>query len=277
MKAGFYAIYCNKNKIKSSLKLSALIRLHIKNGKTFSKLGDNYLYLHIIDDNTFLFTKTNDKCLVQKINKSRASVEDIQNSLAEDESLGFPSFLFVQDNIIGFARTIYGPTTTDLRDFLTYGLGLDEAEKLTIEPLMRGTTTDDVMKMHFIGKTTVKVEAKTSFAGKILRALGSDDIEEELLDSIEIVIKPKHGRDIKKLAKKIVSNPDVQYSDIGVKAKDEAGSILTDHYLSQKGHLSAPITKTINAEIAEEMHYSYVRMKSSISSSIDRQVGIIKD
>ncbi|EEI22897.1 hypothetical protein, partial [Lactobacillus fermentum] len=59
-----------------------------------------------------------------------------------------------------------------------------------------------------------------------------------LFDSLDIVIKPKFKRDIKKVAKDIIFNPSPQFSDISLRAKDEAGDILTEHYLSEKGHLS---------------------------------------
>jgi len=275
MKTGFYAVYRSKDKgkHKTSLGLLKFIK-SLSGGKTSLSLGNNYLYIHSIGDKTFLFTKTNDKSLVQKINKSNASVEDIKSSLAEDESLGFPSFIFIEGDIIGFARTIYGPTTSDLADFLTgNGMHIDGNEKLQVEPLMRGTTKDDVMKMHFIGRTTVKVEASSGVFGDILKTLGAKEVEGELFDSIEIVIKPKFKRDIKGLAKELVSNPNPQFSDISLRAKDEAGDILTDHYLSEKGHLSASLDKATNAEIAEEITYCFIRMKPAILQSFERQIG----
>ncbi|EGX26664.1 hypothetical protein BSEG_04690, partial [Phocaeicola dorei 5_1_36/D4] len=82
--------------------------------------------------------------------------------------------------------------------------------------------------MHFIGRTTVKVEAKLPVFGDILKVLGATDIEGELFDSLDIVIKPKFKRDIKKVAKDIIFNPSPQFSDISLRAKDEAGDILTE-------------------------------------------------
>ncbi|WP_202303730.1 protein rexA [Dryocola clanedunensis] len=275
MKTGFYAVYQGKGKSKLSLGLHDFIHPLLKEGNNL-KIGDNYLYIHKIDDKTILFTKTNDKSLVQKINKTKSSVEDVKNSLADDESLGFPSFIFMDGDVIGFARTIYGPTTSDLVDFLIgKGMLVDAGTKIKIEPLMRGTSKGDVMKMNFIGRTTVKVEAKSTTFGDILKTLGAKDIEGELFDSIEIVIKPKFKRNIKKLTQDIVSNPNPQFSDISMRAKDEAGDILADHYLSEKGHLSASIERVKNAEIAEEMSYCFLRMKASILSSLERQVGKI--
>lgn len=71
---------------------------------------------------------------------------------------------------------------------------------------MRGIIKDDVMHMHFIGWIMVKVEAKLSVFGDILKVLGAIDIEGELFDLLDIVIKLKFKRDIKKVAKDIIFN-----------------------------------------------------------------------
>lgn len=86
MKNGFYATYRSKNKGKDkrSINLSVFLNSLLADNHHL-QVGSNYLYIHKIDGKTFLFTKTNDKSLVQKINRSKASVEDIKNSLADDE------------------------------------------------------------------------------------------------------------------------------------------------------------------------------------------------
>lgn len=85
----------NKGKDKRSINLSVFLNSLLADNHHL-QVGSNYLYIHKIDGKTFLFTKTNDKSLVQKINRSKASVEDIKNSLADDESLGFPSFCLLK-------------------------------------------------------------------------------------------------------------------------------------------------------------------------------------
>lgn len=274
MKTGFYAAFLSKDKRKHSMGLHSFLT-EVSERNNSLQIDGSYLYIHRIDDKTFLFTKTNDSNLIQKINKSTSTIEEIKNSLADDESLGFPSFVFIDNDVVGFSRTMYGPTTSDLSDIIKFnGLGSDN-EKVIIEPLMQDTSTDDVMHMDFIGRTTIRVEANTNFVRSILNSLGSKDIEEELLDCLEIVIKPKRRRDIKDITKAIVSNPNPKYSDVSFRGKNEAGDVLTDHYLSEKGHLHATINKSTNADIAEEIQYCFIRMKPRILDCLNRQVGEI--
>ncbi|EKN3828365.1 TPA: protein rexA [Yersinia enterocolitica] len=279
MKMGFYAAYAEAKKGKSKHEVNLLNFINNKitsNGGHSLDCGSHFLYMHRIDDKNLLFTKTNDRNLIQKINKSKASVEDIKGSLAADESLGFPSFVFIDGDVVGFARTMYGPTTSDLTNFvIAKKIPTPINSTVHIEALMRGTTEADVMAMQFIGRTTVKVEAGTGVFDGVLKLLGAKEIESELFDSIEVIIKPKFRRDIKTLTKDIVSNQDKSYSDVSMRAKEEAGDILAEHYLSEKGHLSVNLEKSTNAEIAEEISYCFTRMRVTIMDSFNRQIGDI--
>lgn len=274
MKTGFYAAFLSKDKKKHSMGLHAILTDISKKNNSL-QIGGSYIFIHLIDDKTFLFTKTNDSNLIQKINKSTSSIEEIKNSLADDESLGFPSFVFVDNDIVGFSRTMYGPTTSDLSDLIKNNGTGSNGEKIVIEPLMQDTSKSDVMTMDFIGRTTVKVEANTNLFRDALNLLGTQDIDEELLDCLEIVIKPKRKRNIKDLTKAIVSNPSPKYADVSFRGKNEAGDVLTEHYLSEKGHLHATINKSTNADIAEEIKYCFIRMKPRILDCLSRQVGAI--
>jgi len=71
---------------------------------------------------------------------------------------------------------------------------------------MRGIIKDDVMYMYFIGWIMVKVEVKLFVFGDILKVLGVIDIEGEFFDLLDIVIKLKFKRDIKKVVKDIIFN-----------------------------------------------------------------------
>lgn len=117
----------------------------------------------------FSLPKQNDKSLVQKINRSKASVEDIKNSLADDENHWDSHLLFVEGDTIGFARTVFGPTTSDLMIFNRERNVIAKWRARSDRATDEGTTKDDVMHMHFIGRTTVKVEAKLPVFGDILK------------------------------------------------------------------------------------------------------------
>ncbi|NHB94473.1 protein rexA [Photorhabdus cinerea] len=277
MKINFYAIYSQNQRTKDKYKLDLLDLLNKKIIEPKSHALDcetHHLYLHRIDDKTFLFTKTSDSELIKKINRSNSSVKDIRDSLTEDESLGFPSFIFIDGNVMGFASSMYGPRTRELAEFVkNKNLIQHKHHYMVAEPLMRDMSKDDALKMDFIGRTTLRVETGNRICSEILKGLGCKKIEEELLDGLEIIIKPKRNKDIKGITKDIITNKNNSFSDVHIKAREEAADILTEYYLSGKGHLGANLYKASNADVAEEIQYCFIRMKTSIIKSFDQTLG----
>lgn len=127
--------------------------------------------------------------------------------------------------------------------------------------------------MQFIGRTTVRVENGSKLLSPLLRVLGAQAVDEELLEGLEITVKPKRLRNIKSVAKGIISNVDEQHESIHLKGKEQAADILTEYYLSDKGHIGANIYKSSNEDIASEMSTCYLRMKLIIMESYNRTFG----
>lgn len=276
MKLNFYAVYLqdSKSQLKVSLDLLSAFRTQVIDAKNHAQQVDDYfVFAHHISGETFLLTKTFDSELVKKINRKTLSVDELRNALSSDESLGFPSFLQVRNNVIGFANTLYGPRTRDLASYINGKCYIPSGYKLVIEPLMRDITKDDALDMQFIGRTTVRVETNSKLFSPLLRALGAETIDEELLEGLEITVKPKRLRNIKSLATGIIKNVDEQHESILLKGKEEAADLLTDFYLSSKGHIGANLYKSSNDEIASEMSTCYIKMKPIIAESYNKMFG----
>lgn len=276
MKLNFYAVYLqdSKSQSKVSLDLFSAFRTQVIDAKNHAQQVDDYfVFAHHISDATFLLTKTFDSELVKKINRKTLSVDELRNALSSDESLGFPSFLQVRNNVIGFANTLYGPRTRDLASYINGKCYIPSGYKLVIEPLMRDITKDDALDMQFIGRTTVRVETDSKLFSPLLRALGAETIDEELLEGLEITVKPKRLKNIKSLATEIIKNVDEQHESILLKGKEEAADLLTDFYLSSKGQIGANLYKSSNDEIASEMSNCYIKMKPIIAESYNKMFG----
>lgn len=270
MKVNFYAIYAEdvQNKKKHPVDLLDLFQKKIIEKKSHAQIIDDYyVFAHHIHGECFLITKTNDSQLVQRINKKTLSIDEIKNVLDNDESLCYPSFLLIRDNVIGFANTLYGPRIKDLTTYIACKQQLPHGHKLFIEPLMRDVSKNEALDMEFIGRTTLRIETGSSMLSPVLRSLGVETIDEELLSGIEITIKPKRMRNIREMSKEVIRNAEGNHSDIHIKGREMAADILTDFYLSEKGHLSANLYKSSSEEIAEEMESCFIRMKPYILKS----------
>ncbi|ENJ7897434.1 TPA: protein rexA [Escherichia coli] len=276
MKLNFYAVYIqNTSSLKKQpIDLLSFLTEQVINAKNHAQqIEDYYVFAHHIINDSFILTKTFDSELVKKINRKTLSVDEIRNALSSDESLGFPSFLLIRKNIIGYANTLFGPKTRDLAAYLKGKGAIPDGYSLFIEPLMRDITKDDALSMQFIGRTTVRVENGSKLLSPLLRVLGAQAVDEELLEGLEITVKPKRLRNIKSVAKGIISNVDEQHESIHLKGKEQAADILTEYYLSDKGHIGANIYKSSNEDIASEMSTCYLRMKLIIMESYKRTFG----
>lgn len=270
MKVNFYAVYAEdaQTKKKHPVDLLDIFQNKIIQKKNHAQvIEDYYVFAHHIHGECFLITKTNDSQLVQRINKKTLSIDEIKNVLDNDESLCYPSFLLIREGVIGFANTLYGPRTKDLTTYIACKGQLPSGRKLVIEPLMRDVSKTDALDMEFIGRTTLRIETGSNMLSSVLRAVGVETIDEELLSGIEITIKPKRMRNIRDMSKEVIRNAEGSHSDIHLKGREMAADILTDFYLSEKGHLSANIYKSSSEEIAEEMEACFIRMKPYISKS----------
>lgn len=190
--------------------------------------------------------------------------------MADDELLGFPSFLFINDGIIGFASSFLGPKIRELPEFMKGKKLLSESEELIVEPLMRGVTKADALNMSFIGRTTLRIESGKSLTKTILRNIGVASVSDELLDGIEIILKPKRAKDIKGMTKEIISSSYGEVDGISIKAKETAADLLTEYYLDGKGHVGCNLPKKAsNAEIANEIYTAFAKMKPTILESYE--------
>ncbi|PHM23749.1 hypothetical protein Xbud_03520 [Xenorhabdus budapestensis] len=174
---------------------------------------------------------------------------------------------------MGFASSMYGPKIRELKHYIMQKELSDTS--LQIEPLMQNVTTENALTMQFIGRTTLRVESDgrgVAIINNILRTMGCRDIPEELLNGLEVIIKPKKNRDIKQITTQIIERQGDAFSDIHIKAREEMADILTEFYLSGKGQISANLHKVSNAEIAEEIHNCFVRMRSAIMRSFNQAI-----
>lgn len=268
MKMSFYAIYYSNGKTNSPCNLFDSLSSQVVGKKGSALEVEDYFVIaqHIVDK-SFLITKTYDSAFVKRVNKRTFSIDEMKNALGSDETLAFSSFLLIKDNIIGYASSQHGPRARDLQIYLANKLNVPIGYKLCIEPLMRDVSKDDALEMQFIGRTTLKVESGSKLLSPLLRATGIETIDEELLEGVEIILKPKRSRNIRDMAKELIKNADDSHSDILIKGKEQAADLLTEYYLSSKGHLAANLYKSTNEDIAEEMETCFIRMKPVIIKS----------
>lgn len=212
--------------------------VEFKNSFTY---GDEHLYLFPASRDIYLFVMTRSKEVIKKINTNTLSVNEIYDLLEQGEQLGFTSYVYFQQNFIGFASTMFAPKITaftNLIDTIFEKLGIENYKFIT-EVFIHQATKEEILRLPFIGRTTIKIDKENNFATDILNTMGVTIEDTSELNSFEIVITPKSRKNIKPIVKKFITNIESQgLEKFIVKAKDELQDNLIDLYLVGKGAIS---------------------------------------
>lgn len=212
--------------------------------KNSFQYNDEQIYLFPAAQNIYLFVMTRSNEVIKKINTNNLNVNEIYELLDKGEQLGFASYVYFQSNFLGFASTFLAPkipALVHLIDEIFRKIGLGRY-KFIAQALLHQASRDEVLKLPFLGRTTIEIEKENSMAQDILNLVGgnADDVGE--VESFEIVIKPKTRKNIQPIVKKFVDSiPDYGLEKLIIKAKDELQDNLTDLYIIGKGAISEKI------------------------------------
>ena len=205
------------------------------------KHNDESVYLNHLANNVCILAMTRNSENFKKIDTSSMSVSEFKLLLGQDEKVGFASYVVIKPRFFGFTSTSLSPKFDTFCDLVNRLLSItgNGSWEFCIHPLIHQATKDEAIQMKHIGKTTIEVKSSNTLAKHILNVLKADG-DTELVDSIEITIKPSKQKNMKSLVEKILG----QTSDEGLeklimKAKNDVGSALLDLYAVSYTHLRA--------------------------------------
>jgi len=216
--------------------------------------------------NVYVFVKINSTDLIKKINKQNLSVTEIQSILDKDESIGFSSYFIIKNNIIGYGPTLLSAKINRFDNYINSSYMDASNGRIVFEPICKNVTAETAMTLKYIGKTTVKVEAKGS---KVLKFLGVSGVNEELLDCLEIVIKPKRGKNIKKLTQSLITKDMSEVEMIKFMAKEEMADHAVELYLDEN-ILCDHIDHKVSSQIPFAMENKYQDSKQTIKKLLKK-------
>lgn len=262
MKVNYYG-YCLRNistgnKFRFDIRpfIAAFCRFDSVTFKNrFLHQGEHVYLLHHIDD-VYLFLITRSDEIIRKVNTADLSIGEIHSALAQNEQLGFASYLILKQDHFGFGSTLLAPKADALVKYinnLLETIGILDWQLLP-QAVLYQATRDEALTMDFVGKATIGLEKTNTFAQAFLSTFTADTDDTLELDSIEIVIKPKARKNIKPLVSKVLNSiPDEGVEKMVLKAKEDAASNLVDLYLAGKGIISDQINNANQFRIHELM------------------------
>jgi hypothetical protein len=236
--------------------LRAYSRLKNPDFKNTFMHQDEHVYLlhHTADIYLFIITRSNE--LIRKVNTEDLTVGEIHSLLADNEQLGFASYVIVKENCFGFGSTLLAPKVDIFSHYLNSlleCLGIVDW-RFVPQALLYQATKAEALEMSFIGKTTIELSKNNSFVQDILAAISADTTDTIDLEGIEIIIKPKIRKNIKETVNKFLDHiPDDGVQKMIMKAKGEGLSQMTDLYLVGRGAISDSIDRSKNSKISINM------------------------
>lgn len=214
--------------------------------------NDEHVYLIHHFNDTFLFLITRSNELIRKVNTNNISVGEINSLLAQDEQLGFASYLHIKADHFGFASTLLAPKVDVFTIYVNNifeSLGIPDWKFLP-QALLYQATKEEALALPHIGKTTIELSKENSFVQDLLATVSANTTDITELGSIEIIIKPKTRKNIKTTVSKFLSKiPDKGVEKIIMKARSEGASQMTDLYLVGRGAISDSVDKSKETRI----------------------------
>jgi hypothetical protein len=266
MKVNYFA-YCLENektgqRVLFDLRkfLKAFCRLkHTKFKSQFIHQDENvYLFYQTLDTYLFLITRSNE--LIKKINTESLAVDEIHSLLADNEQLGFASYVLFKEDHFGFGSTLLAPKLDVFTNYINQLLQEAKIASWQFVPLaiMHQATRDNALNLNFLGKTTIEVNKDNTLYKDLINVIKGNVDDTLDLSSFELTMKPKARQNIKPVVDKLLN----EISDKGlekfiVRAKSEVSSQMMDLYLIGHNAVSDTVNKDNEAKIPMELGKKY--------------------
>lgn len=196
---------------------------------SFSHNGES-IFLLKEREKHYLFLKTKDTEIIKTINRQDIKVEEIATRLMSNESVGFASYVYIDDCFLGFSSTQLAPTVSAFASFLNtifYKIGL-LSHKVHISPLVTQITRKEALKMSFIGTSSIKVNSSSRIFRDLGEVVGIFDENIDDLDSFEVIIRPKPSKNLGQALQPLINQPSNGIERFHIRAKAELHDRMTD-------------------------------------------------
>lgn len=222
------------------------------------KHSDENVYLLPMGGNFHLFIVAKSDEIIKKITSNDAGVQvnEIDDMLQRDESLGFASYLYFDKFYFAFASKMLSPKTPVFANFIN-----DIFKELSISdysfdvhPFLQQSTREEILTMPFLGRSTIQIDENSSAWEDMKNFLKGESRDFISVDSFEITIKPKRGQSIKDdVSSFLDSISDAGLRKMTVKARDDLDDKLKDMYVNAQGAIADMITSKGDRVVLDEI------------------------
>lgn len=281
MKINYFRYYFVDSAMKKTFfSIQTLIESYIKNSPaTFrdqfkTSISNDHLYIfETTANNLYFFMRTRDEEIIQKINSSQLTIEDVRSTLASDEKLGFSSYVYIGDDYIGFGSTHFAPKANNFAEFINQLLKkIDPNLTFELEAIMTHLTKAQAKKLAFVSKAHIKVPVSKKLGADILGSIGVKRANPTLnVDYLEVILKAEQNENIIDQAIEVLDAASSQTERFILSAKENMTDSLRDYYIEAAGGLSDNIYQGKKASETERKIVDKITTNQELKDILTRK------
>lgn len=220
--------------------------------------GDENLFLIPLQADVHFFAITRDKEVIKQIKKSTLDVADLMSRLEAGTSVGFASYVLIENDHLAFASKLLSPRAGRFADFVNDVFqALNIQCRFHMDPIMHSIGRSDVSKLKVAGSFSMKVRKSSGLWSNMAKLLGIKRADKDLSDigDFEVKVRPARARSntISSLADAAQHIPEGDLLRFDAKAKLDVGEKLTDLYIIGQGALRESLKGKHDTELAFEL------------------------
>ncbi|HDK6220002.1 TPA: hypothetical protein M2P66_000071 [Klebsiella quasipneumoniae] len=218
-----------------------------------------YYSIHHVSGNVFMFLKTNNTDIIKTIDRANNQYQDISALLQQNQDIAFASYIYISQRCIGFGSTIYGPKIGAFSAYYDhFFFNTNNNRNIRFESIRKSVTPAQALQFAHMGKINVKLEASSPFAiRELTNFLGVTPVEFDDVDSFEIIIKPKHMKNIKDAIVPTLNNLPAGVREMTIAAKQALGDQAIELHVATTGGVYDIVNPKANIAIHLQMSTNF--------------------
>jgi Mg2+ and Co2+ transporter CorA len=245
--------------------------------KNHYSYDEEQLFLFHQTDKLFLFVITRHAEIIHKINTDSIALSEVHSLLAQNESLGFASYVYIDDLYFAFCSSQLAPRAPAFPSFVNEIFERLQiiSHRLVVEPILLETTMKDVQKVAVISKASMLINKENSLFQDLVRWTGVTENNSQLkdLDSIEITFKAGFKKNIASISKQAAERVRTKgLEKMVIRGRREEDDRLIDMLIDN----SNPIFDSIDSKQKNRI-YDRIVAKTQANKDLLKQVKKIRD
>lgn len=241
-------------------------------------MGGDKIFLIPVDGlkNFYLFVSAKSNDAVQKIKKTADNIRasNILKELEEDTNIGFASYIYFDPtmNIFSFASRLGAPTAAGFKNYLhnVFSHLKIGGLEFQIDPIQECLEKSYASNLPVIGRTSITVNQDNELFTLIADYLIGKSIDRDLIEGIQVTIKPQLRQNIRDSAKNAINKLRINgLESIRIQAKtiSDNDKKLKEYRVVEKGNIAHEVksfdTAIIYQDMSEALNSPIVKKKYS--------------